>query len=84
MKKLPSGWVCLTHVDRKGLKIEIESKEIILCKDCKYFEYDSFSEVAKVPIIVGHEICKKWGNGCKTNEDGWCYLAEPYKEEGAE
>ena len=46
------------------------------CKDCKYFEYDSVAKVDGIPLIVAHEICTKWGDGCKTREDGFCYLAE--------
>lgn len=46
------------------------------CKNCKYFEYDSVAKVDGVPLIVAHEICNKWGNGCKTSEDGYCYLFE--------
>lgn len=41
------------------------------CKDCKYFEYDSVAKVDGIPLIVAHEICKKWGDGCKTSEDGY-------------
>ena len=51
------------------------------CKDCKHFEYDSVAKVDGVPLIVAHEICSKWGNGCKTREDGYCFLFES-KEEG--
>ena len=47
------------------------------CKDCKYFEYDSVAKIDGVPLIVAHEICNKWGDGCKTKEDGYCYLFEP-------
>ena len=47
------------------------------CKDCKYFEYDSVAKVDGIPLIVAHEICSKWGNGCKTKEDGYCFLFEP-------
>ena len=46
------------------------------CKDCKYFEYDSVANVDGVPLIVAHEICSKWGDGCKTREDGYCFLFE--------
>ena len=46
------------------------------CKDCKYFEYDSVAKVDGVPLIVAHEICSKWGDGCKTREDGYCFLFE--------
>jgi len=52
------------------------------CKDCKYFEYDSVAnfpvvQVDEIPLIVAHEICNKWGNGCKTSGNGYCFLFEP-------
>jgi len=47
------------------------------CKDCKYFEYDSMANVDGIPLIVAHEICSKWGDGCKTRENGYCFLFEP-------
>ena len=52
--------------------------EIIKCKDCKYFELDHFEKVDgfPIPIIVAHEICMKWGNGCRSNINGWCFMAE--------
>ena len=52
------------------------------CKDCKYFEYDSWAKVNGIPLIVAHEICKKWGDGCKTKEDGYCFLFEPQESKG--
>lgn len=52
------------------------------CKDCKYFEYDSVAKVDGIPLIVAHEICNKWGEGCKTKEDGYCFLFEPKESEG--
>ena len=51
------------------------------CKDCKYFEYDSVIKVAGIPLIVAHEICSRWGDGCKTKEDGYCFLFEPQESE---
>ena len=51
------------------------------CKDCKYFEYDSVANVDGIPLIVAHEICSKWGDGCKTKEDGYCFLFEPQESE---
>lgn len=53
-----------------------------LCKDCKYFEYDSVAKVNGIPLIVAHEICSRWGDGCKTREDGYCFLFEPQESEG--
>ena len=46
------------------------------CKECQYFEHDSVANVDGVPLIVAHEICSKWGDGCKTNEDGYCFMFE--------
>lgn len=54
------------------------------CKDCKYFEYDSVAKVDGIPLIVAHEICSKWGDGCKTKEDGYCFLFEPQESEDTE
>ena len=54
------------------------------CKECKYFEYDSMAKVDGIPLIVAHEICNKWGGGCKTSEDGYCYLFEPQESEDKE
>lgn len=51
------------------------------CKDCKYFEYDSVAKVDGIPLIVAHEICSRWGDGCKTKEGGYCFLFEPQKSE---
>ena len=51
------------------------------CKYCKYFEYDSVAKVDGIPLIVAHEICSRWGDGCKTKEDGYCFLYEPRESE---
>lgn len=51
------------------------------CKECKYFEYDSVAKVDGIPLIVAHEICSRWGGGCKTKEDGYCFLFESKMQE---
>lgn len=51
------------------------------CKDCKYFEYDSVAMVGGIPLIVAHEFCSRWGLGCKTKEDGYCFMYEPQESE---
>ena len=56
----------------------------IHCKDCKFFEYDHFEFVFGVPLIVAHEVCTKWGDACKTNENGACFLAERKESENKE
>ena len=54
------------------------------CKNCKYFEYDSVAKVDGMPLIVAHEICSKWGDGCKTKEDGCCFLFKAKESENKE
>ena len=54
------------------------------CKDCKHFEYDSVARVDGIPLIVAHEICSRWGDGCKTSEDGYCFLFEPQERSDKE
>ena len=44
--------------------------ELIHCKDCKYFEYNVAVKINDIPLIVAHEICTKWGDGCKSDENG--------------
>ena len=60
--------------------VEEQEQKIGHCKDCKYFEYDSVAKVDVIPLIVAHEICSRWGDGCKTNEDGYCFLFESKAE----
>lgn len=49
--------------------------EIIRCKDCKHFEYDHPYIIQGIPLL-GHEVCNAWGDGCKTDENGYCFMAE--------
>lgn len=51
------------------------------CKDCKYFKYDSLTKVDGIKLIFAHEICSRWGDGCKTKEDGYCFLFETKMQE---
>ena len=53
------------------------------CKGCKYFEYNSVAKVDGIPLIIAHEICKRWSAGCKTRADGYCFLFEPQESEEA-
>ena len=53
----------------------VDAIPVIRCKDCKYFEYDVVAKVDGIPLIVGHEFCNKWGGGCVTSENGYCFLA---------
>ena len=82
IEKLPAEDVpvkCIATVqfDKDALE-EIVNKTIIRCKDCKYFEYDHPYVIEGVPVL-GHQVCNAWGDGCKTDENGWCFLGERKK-----
>jgi hypothetical protein len=65
-------------------ELPMEAKIFGHCKDCKFFERDSVAKVDEMPLIVAHEICSKWGDGCKTKENGFCFMFEPRKSEEEE
>lgn len=54
--------------------------EIIRCEDCKHYETDHFENLNGIPLIVAHDICMRWGDGCKTSSDGYCFMAERKEE----
>lgn len=41
--KIPSGWIARPKLDRKGIKVEIEMSELILCKDCEFWKQEKNS-----------------------------------------
>lgn len=53
----------------------IEAVEVVRCKECKHFEYDHPYIIQGIPVL-GHEVCNAWGDGCKTDENGYCFMAE--------
>ena len=74
---LPSGFVFTAKYDyqKTVINVDMDKQELILCRDCACFERDHFESVDGIPIIVAHEICTGWGNGCKTSANGWCFRA---------
>jgi len=57
-----------------------DAVEVIRCKDCKHFHYDMPYVIQGVPVL-GHEVCDFWGDGCKTDENGFCSYAERRTDE---
>lgn len=55
----------------------VDAVEVVRCMDCKYFELDHWVNVNGQPLIVSHEICTFWGDGCKTDENAFCSFAKP-------
>lgn len=72
MAKIPDGWVAITHSDRKGIKIDIETKELVMCRSCKNWipgyitDSDDFipPKCGKYQQMVGH------------SSDDYCSLTE--------
>lgn len=58
----------------------IAQPEIIRCKDCIHFELDKPYIIQGVPVL-GHEVCNAWGDGCKTDQNGFCFMAERRTDE---
>lgn len=79
--KLPSGWIFKIKSNTKGTAVEVTKSDLILCCDCKYFELNHFDNMNGIPLITAHEICTRWGDGCKTDINGFCFLADPKGEE---
>ena len=49
--------------------------EIVTCGECKHFHYDKPYVIQGMPIL-GHDVCDFWGDGCKTNPNGFCSYGE--------
>ena len=74
--KLPSGWIFKIKSTTNATPVEVTKSDLILCRDCKYFELNHFDNMNGIPLITAHEICTRWGDGCKTDSNGFCFLAE--------
>lgn len=72
------------EISRKTIEALAQKSKVGYCKDCKYFEYDRVAKVDGIPLIVAHEICSRWGDGCKTKEDGYCFLFVPQERSDKE
>ena len=49
------------------------------CFECIHFELDAMIDCDGVPLIGAHKICNKWGRGCKTDTNGYCFMFEGKK-----
>ena len=49
---------------------DVLSKKLVYCKDCKFFMADVWYK----GIIGAHNGCNRWGDGCATSPDGYCFL----------
>jgi hypothetical protein len=53
--------------------------DIVTCGECIHFHYDKPYIIQGIPVL-GHEVCDFWGDGCKTNPNGFCSYGERRSE----
>lgn len=53
----------------------LKDEPAVRCKDCKYFYYNKAYNIQGFPIM-GNSVCDKWASGCRTDENGYCFLGE--------
>lgn len=79
MAKLPDGIVGIFTIGNKGASVNVETKELIKCKNCKhYIVEDVWTEVDGIPILAANQVatCKRWARGCMTEPEGYCFMGE--------
>ena len=69
-----------TCIIADALELLKDQPQIVRCKDCKHFEYKEWwadiGHGAKILATDHCPTCNKWGRGCKTEPEGYCFLAE--------
>lgn len=50
--------------------------EVVRCRDCRFLVLDQKMNADSVPVSPAVEVCTKWGSGCKTQLNGFCFLGE--------
>ena len=66
--------------NEQDMRVMLSQPEIIRCRDCKHFDYYHPYIIQGIPVL-GHKVCNAWGDGCKTDENGYCFLAERRTDE---
>lgn len=79
MARFPDGTILLYKPDYKSVSVDVTTKELIKCKNCKHYTVeDVWSDIDGVPILAANQVptCKRWANGCMTESEGYCFMAE--------
>ena len=81
-ESLPKGIYCRNALVIEAMELLKKEPEIIHCRDCAYFETEQRELVAQ--IFLFKNICKRWGEGCATLPDGFCFLGKEKEAEEKE
>ena len=74
--KAPDGFICIFK-DKGGTEIEIEQRELIMCKDCKYAKK---IYLKNLPWLKLWEYSCQYFNTHSVMGDGYCNNAERKEE----
>ena len=67
---------CISSVNAQPT---IDAVSVVRCKDCKHYLRNELYAIEGIPLMC-NEVCKKWGGGCRTDENGFCYMGERSEE----
>ena len=67
------GWVFKEYKEKRSPDCPLI--DIVTCRECIHFHYDKPYIIQGIPVL-GHEVCDFWGDGCKTNPNGFCSYGE--------
>ena len=90
---LSADWTCYKCGDSSSIlgrleKLEqeaakrrrvVDAVEVVRCKDCKHYLRNKIHVIEGIPLMC-NEVCEKWGGGCRTDENGFCYMGERSEE----
>ena len=72
--------VCYIPADLCSDVLELlkNSKRVTHCKDCRFFGVQDWWSGGQWPVLMANQVptCFKWGNGCKTDPNGYCHFGK--------
>ena len=69
-----TGMIPITGKDEIDEMPTIDATPVVRCKDCKWFAYSA--PYRETPVLMMNLVCYKWGRGCRTDPDGFCFMGE--------
>ena len=79
MSRFPDGTILFYKLDKKAISVEVTTKELITCKNCKFCHIENITQdIDGVPTIVAYDVpvCTATRYHYMTREDGYCDMAK--------